>query len=316
MATPGIPNWQAALLNMLGYKNTPQNELFLTDWSKAEGGGAANNPFNTTQPGFNERGNYNSVGVKNYADPMSGLKATAHTLQNGRYANILQSLQAGNNARASAQALANSPWGTGALVLKMLGGQPTATPQGNKQAAAALAAQTPAPDGSAQRNALLGFLSSNLASYAKTGQVSGDPTALLTAMQAAQAPSPLSPPPRPSQGRTAAPVASGGVPGLAPTKGIVRIPGTNYQANSAILPDVTAIQQKFGVRVNSGYRSPQHNKEVGGAEHSDHLSGNAIDFVGTPAQMKALYQWAQGRFPYVEPWDQAGGNHVHISFIR
>lgn len=84
----------------------------------------------------------------------------------------------------------------------------------------------------------------------------------------------------------------------------------------AILPAVTEIAQKFGVKVNSGYRSPQHNAEVNGAPQSDHLSGDAVDFVGTPEQMRALYTWAQGKFPYVEPWDQAGGTHVHISLKR
>lgn len=130
-------------------------------------------------------------------------------------------------------------------------------------------------------------------------------------MQASQAPSPLAPIPvsnKPSKGGSAAPTAS--------SKGLALIPGTTYQANGAILPQVEDITKRFGVRVNSAYRSPEHNAAVGGAQHSDHLSGNAIDFVGTPQQMRALYQWSQGRFPYVEPWDQAGGNHVHISFIR
>lgn len=314
MAAPGVANWQSVLLGMLGYKDTPQNELFLADWQRAEGGNAENNPFNTTQPGFGSIGNYNSVGVKRYGTPMQGLKATAATLRNGRYQGILDALNKGNNARAAATALANSPWGTGSLVLKMLGGHPTAAPV--KQAVVQAAAQAPAPSGSGQRNALLGYLASSLGNYANTGQVTGDPTALLTALQASQAPSPIQPLPKPSRGRTAAPAASGKVPGLAPTKGLTYIPGTSYEANSAILPQVESITKKFGVRVNSAYRSPQHNATVGGAPHSDHLSGNAIDFVGTPQQMRALYQWAQGKFPYIEPWDQAGGNHVHISFIR
>lgn len=322
MAAPGIPHWQNVLLGMLGYRDTPQNELFLTDWAKAEGGSASNNPFNTTQPGFGATGNYNSVGVKNYANPSQGLKATAHTLQNGRYGSILAALKSGNDARAAAAALAASPWGTGALVQKMLGGGgkvPAPLASNPKQAAAQVAAMAPAPDGTAQRNALLGYLSSSLGNYASTGKVGGNPLELIQALQASQAPSPVAPLPtsvKPSKGGRTAPVASGGVPGLTPSKGIVGIPGTSYQANSAIIPDVTSITRKFGVRVNSGYRSPEHNAEVGGAPHSDHLTGNAIDFVGTPQQMRALYQWAQGRFPYVEPWGQAGGNHVHISFIR
>src|SRR5262249_6559390 len=37
------------------------------------------------------------------------------------------------------------------------------------------------------------------------------------------------------------------------------------------------------------------------------------DFVGSPTAMGNLYKWAQGRFPYVEPWSLSK-NHVHISF--
>jgi hypothetical protein len=88
------------------------------------------------------------------------------------------------------------------------------------------------------------------------------------------------------------------------------------QVDQTILPAVLKVAQQFGVKVNSGYRSAQHNAQVGGAENSDHLRGDAVDFVGTPQQMRQLYQWAQGKFAYVEPWSQAGGNHVHISFQR
>jgi hypothetical protein len=106
-----------------------------------------------------------------------------------------------------------------------------------------------------------------------------------------------------------------------PTKGggprkLAVVPGTNIKVDAAVLPSVAQIAQKFGVNVNSGYRDPEHNAAVGGAENSDHLRGDAVDFTGGQAQMKRLYQWAQGKFPYVEPWGQAKGNHVHISFKR
>lgn len=107
---------------------TPQNLVFLNAWARAEGGSASNNPFNTTQgaPGATS---YNSVGVRNYVTPSQGIGATVQTLNNGRYGNILAALRAGNNARAAASALASSPWGTGALVLKILGEAPAvATP--------------------------------------------------------------------------------------------------------------------------------------------------------------------------------------------
>lgn len=79
---------------------------------------------------------------------------------------------------------------------------------------------------------------------------------------------------------------------------------------------VTWIAHMFGVVVSSGYRSPADNANTpGAAEHSDHLSGNAIDFVG--AGSASLYKWATALnlFPYVEPQSQAK-DHVHISFAR
>lgn len=33
------------------------------------------------------------------------------------------------------------------------------------------------------------------------------------------------------------------------------------------------------IAINSGYRSPSHNKRVGGAQNSQHLTGNAADIV-------------------------------------
>lgn len=84
-----------------------------------------------------------------------------------------------------------------------------------------------------------------------------------------------------------------------------------------ILGQAEALAKRFGVKINSGYRSPQHNASVGGARNSDHLSGDAVDYVGSPAAMRALYNYAlKAGYAYVEPWAQAGGNHVHISFAR
>ena len=33
------------------------------------------------------------------------------------------------------------------------------------------------------------------------------------------------------------------------------------------------------IKVNSGYRSPEHNKAIGGAKNSQHVKGNAADIV-------------------------------------
>jgi Peptidase M15 len=85
--------------------------------------------------------------------------------------------------------------------------------------------------------------------------------------------------------------------------------------DSRFAGEAAAIARRFGVKISSGYRDPAHNAEVGGARNSDHLRGDAADFVGSPAALAALRRWAQGRFPYIEPPTPAEP-HVHISFAR
>ena len=109
-----------ALLTALGDPDTPQNEQFLSAWKQADGG-SADNPFNTTQgaPGATV---FNSVGVKRYPSVSEGVDATAKTLTNGYYQGILDALASGKDARQAALAVAQSPWGTGSGVLRVLGG--------------------------------------------------------------------------------------------------------------------------------------------------------------------------------------------------
>jgi hypothetical protein len=73
---------------------------------------AHNNPLNTTLKTSNSTGSMNSVGVQRYASWDAGLDATIQTINNGRYANILSALQAGNDPQAVIQAINASPWGT------------------------------------------------------------------------------------------------------------------------------------------------------------------------------------------------------------
>jgi hypothetical protein len=118
-AVPSQNGFAKGLLAKIGAPDTPQNLKFLDAWQKAEGG-SADNPFNTTQdaPGAST---FNSAGVKRYPSVQEGLNATAQTLLNGKYGNIVSSLRQGTSAQQSAQALANSPWGTGSLVEQIVG---------------------------------------------------------------------------------------------------------------------------------------------------------------------------------------------------
>lgn len=114
----------------------------------------------------------------------------------------------------------------------------------------------------------------------------------------------------PATARPAAPL----VPQAGRRGGLATIDG--IQVDPAIAGSLRQVISRFGVTPTSGYRSAGHNAAVGGAQHSDHLSGDAVDFGGNPAALAALYKYAQGRFPYTEPWAQTGGSHVHISFKR
>jgi len=105
----------------IGAPTTAENIRAMTAWMQAEGGTAAFNPMNTTQPASGAT-DYNSVGVKNFTSWQQGVQATIQTLQNGHYPNIIAALQQGNNAGAVAAAVGASPWGTsGQLMAQVLG---------------------------------------------------------------------------------------------------------------------------------------------------------------------------------------------------
>jgi hypothetical protein len=91
----GWSGWQTELLDTLGAPHSASNLALLNAWQGCEGGSATFNPLNTTQPGPGAT-NYNSAGVKNYPDNLTGLVATAATLTNGFYNGIVGDLRRGN----------------------------------------------------------------------------------------------------------------------------------------------------------------------------------------------------------------------------
>jgi hypothetical protein len=112
--------WAKDFLRQLGMPITPDNVRAITAWEQAEGTRAHFNPLATTQAGYSGETRFNSVGVKNYANYADGISANIKAITNGLYGNILAALRAGNNAMAVAQAVANSPWGTGQGVMRVL----------------------------------------------------------------------------------------------------------------------------------------------------------------------------------------------------
>jgi hypothetical protein len=62
-------------------------------------------------------------------------------------------------------------------------------------------------------------------------------------------------------------------------RGTGRLPAGGM--NPRLIEALQAIRDRYGVPViiNSGYRSVEHNRAVGGSPNSQHIHGNAADFV-------------------------------------
>lgn len=101
-------------------------------------------------------------------------------------------------------------------------------------------------------------------------------------------------------------------------RGVDNTPPANVlQCLMATALGLEAVRERLGVPViiSSGYRCPELNKAVGGQPNSQHLTGQAADFIaprfGTPAMVAAAL-----RDSAVE-YDQLiveFGRWVHISF--
>lgn len=111
----------AAILRGIGAAASPEALTFFRAWRQAEGGTARYNPFNTTLR-VTGSADYNRVGVQHYPSARAGVDATVTTLLNRRYAALVQAIREGRSARAMADALAASPWGTGRLAQQILDG--------------------------------------------------------------------------------------------------------------------------------------------------------------------------------------------------
>lgn len=76
-----------------------------------------------------------------------------------------------------------------------------------------------------------------------------------------------------------------------------------------------------GLRETSGYRTPEHNAEVGGVPNSYHTlqdqDGNsrAFDFVGSEADMQAAMAWARANGASESLTHNVGsGFHLHVAY--
>lgn len=124
-------DWRRALLKAIGAPATPSNLRFLTNWQRWEGGHTNNsakfNWLNTTQESQGAIGEINSVGVKRFNNFQNGIIATASTLMNGRYDDIVQAMIKGNPYKYDVSSglqtwVSGSPTGNPGYAQKVLGG--------------------------------------------------------------------------------------------------------------------------------------------------------------------------------------------------
>jgi hypothetical protein len=108
-----------AILRKLGAPTSAANMNLMLAWMQAEGTDARFNPLATTQPAPGAT-NFNSVGVKNYRSFNQGVAMSVRTLLNGYYGSIVRLLRSSASPFDTARAIAQSPWGTGKLVLQVL----------------------------------------------------------------------------------------------------------------------------------------------------------------------------------------------------
>lgn len=90
-----FPGWETKVLTLIGAPSSKANIDFLDKWHGFELSTANYNPLNTTQPAGGATA-INSVGVRSYPSAEIGAYATAITLQNGHYPDVLKALQSGN----------------------------------------------------------------------------------------------------------------------------------------------------------------------------------------------------------------------------
>lgn len=89
-----------------------------------------------------------------------------------------------------------------------------------------------------------------------------------------------------------------------------------YQVDSGYAPRFSYIQSNFGLQPTSGLRSPEHNASLpGAAPNSYHLSGRAMDYVGSYDQMIAGRDWALANGATEAYVDDSGtGMHLHVAW--
>lgn len=114
---------------------------------------------------------------------------------------------------------------------------------------------------------------------------------------------------------------TGAIGAFADTKGVAARNGNltkwaGVQVDSGVQPMFDQLlKANPGLRVNGGWRSAEHNKEVNGVKNSHHLDGTAVDFGGSPRLMEQAAAWARAHGAReVKIHDAGSGKHLHVAW--
>ncbi len=127
-----VAGWEQKVLTLIGAQSSAANIAFLDTWHQYELNSGTFNFLSTKQPEPGgspiTSGVSAGTGVYTYPSLDVGVAATAQTLQNGNYPDLLAALKSGNPT-ATPGVLANlKTWGSGTFASFLSGG---GTPQGN-----------------------------------------------------------------------------------------------------------------------------------------------------------------------------------------
>lgn len=104
-------------------------------------------------------------------------------------------------------------------------------------------------------------------------------------------------------------------------RGIDNTPTEEVKENlQALIENVLdPLREAYGkpIYVNSGYRSPELNKAVGGVSNSQHVKGEAADIdVHNTAENQQIYDYITQNLTFDQCLFENGGAWIHVSYKK
>ena len=88
--------------------------------------------------------------------------------------------------------------------------------------------------------------------------------------------------------------------------------------NTLVNKVLDPLREKVGaIRVNSGYRTPAYNKQIGGATNSQHCKGEAVDILPLEKDIADVFTLIIREFKYdqvILERNNRGARWIHISY--